>query len=52
MVGAAAKTVSEDGHNSTLPESETLSHWSGWEVCDGAHRLDVMKKARVTWAPF
>jgi hypothetical protein len=40
------RAVSGDRHSSALSQLESIVALVGLGVCDGAHRLDVMKKVR------
>ena len=41
--GAASSAVLVDGTPRPCPIQGTLSYWADWIVCDGRHRLVVMK---------
>jgi antitoxin ParD1/3/4 len=42
--GKASRTVFVNGHPSSLPQSVDIVALCGLEVCDGGHRLGVMKE--------
>jgi hypothetical protein len=43
MASVALKSVSGDGHTSTLANQIFIFGHGEWDVCDGGHWLDVMK---------
>ena len=49
--GAASRAVLVGGRSSSLPQSEPIVASGGLEVCDGAHRLGVMKRLEVAKSP-